>query len=89
MRKYFMDNIRCLIILLLIPYHAAQAFNTWGELNYFVFYPDRVISSFIVFCSPFYMPVMFLLAGISTQYALKKRTPGQFVVERIKKSTPP
>ena len=85
MRKYFMDNIRCLIILLLIPYHAAQAFNTWGELNYFVFYPDRVISSFIVFCSPFYMPVMFLLAGISTQYALKKRTPGQFVVERVKR----
>ena len=30
MRKHFMDNIRCLVIFLLIPYHAAQAFNTWG-----------------------------------------------------------
>jgi len=85
MRKYFIDNIRCLIILLLIPYHAAQAFNTWGELNYFVFYPNKAISSFIVFCSPFYMPVMFLLAGISTRFALKKRTYGQFMIERVKR----
>ena len=85
MRKYFIDNIRCLIILLLIPYHAAQAFNTWGELNYFVFYPNKAISSFIVFCSPFYMPVMFLLAGISARYALKNRTYGQFLLERVKR----
>ena len=85
MRKHYIDNIRCLIILLLIPYHAAQAFNTWGELNYFLFHPDKAISSFIVFCSPFYMPVMFLLAGVSTRYALKKRTYGQFVAERVKR----
>ena len=85
MRKHYIDNIRCLIILLLIPYHAAQAFNTWGELNYYLFYPDKAISSFIVFCSPFYMPVMFLLAGVSTRYALKKRTYGQFVIERVKR----
>ncbi len=85
MRKHFMDNIRCLVIFLLIPYHAAQTFNTWGELNYFVFWPNKAISSFIVFFSPFYMPVMFLLAGISTRYALKKRTCGQFIIERIKR----
>lgn len=85
MRKHYIDNIRCLIILLLIPYHAAQAFNTWGELNYFLFRPDKVISSFIVFCSPFYMPVMFLLAGVSTRYALKKRSYGQFIAERVKR----
>lgn len=31
------------------------------------------------------MPVMFLLAGISTRYALKKRTYGQFFIERVKR----
>lgn|GEM_PF-2800475 len=40
---------------------------------------------FIVFCSPFYMPVMFLLAGVSARYALKKRTYGQFISERVKR----
>lgn len=74
-----------MIILLLIPYHAAQAFNVWGELNYIVFSPSKVISSFTVFFSPFYMPLMFLLAGMSTKYALKKRSYGQYIVERIKR----
>ncbi|MCR5060362.1 MAG: acyltransferase [Saccharofermentans sp.] len=85
MRKHFIDNLRWIVILLLIPYHASQAFNTWGELNYICFSPDKAISSFIVFFSPFYMPLMFLLAGISTRYALKKRTYGQFILERTKR----
>ncbi len=85
MRKHYIDNLRWIVILLLIPYHAAQAFNTWGELNYIVLYPDKVISSLIVFMSPFYMPLMFALAGMSTCYALKKRTYGQFLTERVKR----
>lgn len=85
MRKHFIDNLRWIVILLLIPYHAAQSFNTWGELNYICFQPNRLISSLIVFLSPYYMPIMFLLAGMSTGYGLKKRTYGQFVAERIKR----
>lgn len=85
MRKYFIDNIRWIVILLLIPYHAAQAFNTWGEMNYIVFEPNRVLSSIIVFLSPFYMPIMFVIAGMSARYALKKRSYSQFVVERVKR----
>ena len=80
-----MDNLRWMVIILLIPYHAAQAFNVWGELNYIIFSPNKAISSFIVFLSPYYMPLMFLLAGISARYALKKRSYGQFIVERIKR----
>ena len=85
MRKNFIDNIRWMIILFLVPYHAAQAFNTWGELNYIVFEPNKVLSSIIVFLSPFYMPIMFLLAGMSARYALMKRSYGQFVSERTKR----
>ena len=85
MRKWFIDNLRWIVIFLLIPYHAAQAFNVWGEMNYICFTPNKAISSMTVFLSPYYMPLMFLLAGMSTRYALKKRTYGQFVVERIKR----
>lgn len=85
MRKHFIDNLRWLDVFLLIPYHAAQSFNTWGELNYIYFSPNKAISSFIVFFSPFFMPLLFLLAGISAKYALKKRTYGQFIIERIKR----
>lgn len=85
MRKQFIDNLRWMDVLLLIPYHAAQAFNTWGELNYICFEPNKVISSFIVFFSPFFMPLLFLMAGMSTRYALKKRTYWQYVIERVKR----
>lgn len=72
-------------VFLLIPYHASQAFNTWGELNYIFFAPNRGISSFIVFFSPFFMPLLFMLAGMSTRYALKKRSYSQYIAERIKR----
>ncbi len=85
MRKYFIDNLRWMVILLLIPYHAAQSFNTWGELNYICLVRSRSISSLIVFLSPYYMPLMFLLAGMSTKYALSRRSYGQFILERIKR----
>ena len=85
MRKQFIDNLRWLDVLMLIPYHAAQAFNTWGELNYICFAPNKAISSFIVFFSPFFMPLLFLLAGMSTKYAFRKRTYGSYFLERIKR----
>ncbi|MCR5768743.1 MAG: acyltransferase [Lachnospiraceae bacterium] len=85
MRKQFIDNLRWMDVFLLIPYHAAQAFNTWGELNYICFVPNKAISSFIVFFSPFFMPLLFLLAGMSSRYALNKRTYGQFIIERVKR----
>jgi len=85
MRKHFIDNLRWMIILMLIPYHAAQAFNVWGEPNYITFTPDKSISSLIVFLSPFYMPIMFVLAGMSTKYALRKRSRGEFLKERVKR----
>ena len=72
-------------VFLLIPYHAAQAFNTWGELNYICLAPNRAFSSFIVFFSPFFMPLLFLLAGMSTRYALQKRSYGQYIMERVKR----
>ena len=87
MRKYYIDNIRWMIILLLVPYHAAMAWNVWGEPNYINFESNKIISGIVVFFSPYVMPLMFLLAGISTKYALQKRTVGQYVLERTKKIT--
>ena len=85
MRKYYIDNLRWFIIMLLIPFHAAQAFKTWDEPNYIVYGPNAVISSVIVFFAPFVMQILFLFAGMSIRYALKKRSYGQFAAERVKR----
>lgn len=85
MRKNYIDNLRSILILMLIPYHAAMAWNIWNEPNYILFEGNKILSSFIVFLSPYFMPVMFVIAGISTYYALQKRTAKQYICERSKK----
>ncbi|MFT3983799.1 MAG: acyltransferase [Lachnospiraceae bacterium] len=84
-RKYYIDNLRWACILLLIPFHTAMAWNCWGEGNYIWFYKNRILSSFIVFISPWYMALLFVLAGISARLALRKKTYGCFIRERIRK----
>jgi len=85
MRKHYFDNLRWIILLILIPYHTAMAWNTWGEPNYIFFEGNRLISSIIVFFSPYFMPLLFVLAGISTKYALQKRTSKEYLIERVKR----
>lgn len=84
-RKHYIDNLRWIIILLLIPYHTAMAWNVWGEPNYTLFEGNRLISSIIVFFSPYFMPLLFVIAGISTKFALQKRTSKEYLIERVKK----
>lgn len=84
MRKHYIDNLRWIAILLLIPYHAAMAWNVWGEPNYIFFEGNKIISSIIVFLSPYFMPFLFLLAEISTKFAFQKRTVKQYILERAK-----
>ena len=84
-REYYIDNLRWMILLILIPYHAAQAWNTWGEANYIFFEGNKLISSIIVFFSPYFMPLLFVIAGISTRYALRKRTTREYLIDRAKR----
>lgn len=83
-RKYFIDNIRWICILLLIPFHTAMAYNNW-ESNYIMLGENKILSSFAMFMCPWFMPIMFVLAGMSARYALKRRSYKQFFIERIKK----
>ena len=72
-RVYYIDNLRWMTVSLLILYHAAMAYNTWGEANYIFLGAVKPISSVVVFISPWFMPLMFLLAGMSSKYSLRKR----------------
>ncbi len=83
-RKYEIDNLRWICILLLIPFHGAMAWNTW-EGNYIWFEENKVLSSLIIFITPWYMPLMFVLAGISARFALMGKSYGQFAKERVNK----
>ena len=85
MRKYYIDNIRILCILLLIPFHTAMIFNDFGESWYIHSRNNTLATLFVIGVYPWWMSVLFVLAGMSTVYALKKRTTRQYVKERFYK----
>lgn len=83
MRKYFIDNIRTLCILLLFPFHTCMIFNTFGDSFYVFSAPVKAFSEFVVVVYPWWMTLLFTIAGISSSYALKKRSGKEYAKERV------
>ncbi|MEU5836483.1 acyltransferase [Streptomyces diacarni] len=80
-RKEYIDWLRNLAILFLFPFHTARIFN--DDPEFYVKGPVNTLSSALVNISSFwFMPLLFLLAGISSFYALRKRSAGSYVKER-------
>ena len=84
-RVHYIDNLRWITISLLVLYHACMAYNTWGEKNYIFFKAVKPLALIVVLISPWFMPLMFLLAGISASYSLSKRGYASFIGERFKR----
>lgn len=85
MRKYYLDNLRFIFILLLFPYHTVMIYNDFGENFYIRGESNAFLSKFIIITYPWFMPLLFVIAGISTYYALQKRTNKQYIKERVNK----
>lgn len=84
-KMYYIDNIRWICILFLFVYHTCMIYNNFDEGFYVWAGENAYLSGLIIVCSPWFMPLLFVLAGISTRYALKKRTPREYILERIKR----
>ena len=84
-RLNYIDNLRSITIALLVLYHAAIAYNSWGEANYIFFERVNPIAAVVVLITPWFMPLMFLLAGVLASFSLKKRSAAEFVKERLKR----
>jgi len=84
-RRYDLDWLRVLAVLLLVPFHSALIFShNPGDI---VYVKDRLESEpliqFAYFVSQWHMPLLFIVAGASTWFALKSRTGGQYLKERF------
>ena len=85
MRKHYLDNIRIMIILMLIPYHTFMIWNNYGTKFYVWGRNNNILSTLIVLVAPWFMPILFVIAGMSTRYSLEKRNTKEFIKERINK----
>ena len=85
MRKHYIDNIRIMIILMLIPYHTFMIWNNYGTKFYVWGGNNNILSTLIVLVAPWFMPILFVIAGISTRYSLKKRSTKIYIIERMQR----
>ena len=84
-RKHYIDNLRVFTVLLLFPYHVFMIYNYWGEPWYI--HGGEIVSTswFIHVGWQWMMPILFAVAGISTAWALQKRSMREYVKERVHK----
>ena len=83
-RLHYLDNLRWMSILMLFPFHAAFIFCA-GWYGYYVLsdYPSTAAHMLTVSVEPWIMPLLFCIAGVSTKFALQKRTPHVYLKERV------
>lgn len=83
-RRYDIDWLRVIAVLLLIPFHTARIFDIWEPFYAKNAETSAALSySVIAFLNQWHMPLLFLLAGASTWFALGFRSGGQYAKERF------
>ena len=84
-RLHYIDWLRALAVLLLFPFHTWRVFN-FGDPFYVKSAQTPVgLSWVIAFIDRWHMPLLFVLAGMSTYLALGARGVGEYAAERVKR----
>ena len=85
MRKHYIDNLRNITILFLFPVHTFMIWNDFGIKFYVWLGENRLLSTLIVLINPWFMPLLFVLAGVSARFSLQKRSYKEFGANRVQK----
>lgn len=85
MRKYYLDNIRWITVLFVALYHVFFIFNSvipdLGMPFREVQYQDAIL--YVLY--PWFMILLFIVAGMSSRYYLEKHAVKEFVRSRARK----
>lgn len=86
MRQHYLDNLRWATVLLVLAYHVCYLFNGVGILGNIPGAPNLPVCDwFAAAVYPWFMVLLFLVAGMSSRFALEKRTVKEFLKERTVK----
>lgn len=83
-RQYSIDWLRVIAVFLLIPYHSAMIFVTWG-FHIKNASTSEGLTAFNAFLGMWQMPLLFVLSGAGTWFALGFRTAREYVRERFRR----
>ena len=88
MRKYYLDNIRWITVVIVVIYHVLYMYNAegiLGGLGKITNLTSQPYDIFMYFVYPWFMPVLFMVAGISSRLFLERHTDKEFVKSRTQK----
>jgi len=87
MRKNWIDNLRWVTVLLVLFYHVFYFYNNKGVFGGMGGFGDgpqyQDVVMYILY--PWFMPMLFLLAGVSAKYALDKHEVKEWFKDRTRK----
>jgi len=84
-RQYYIDWLRILLIISVYLFHVGMIFNTWelhvkNDVQY-----GGLLKLFMIFLHNWRMPLLFMISGAGTWYALKNISSGRYLLERTKR----
>lgn len=85
MRKHYLDNMRWIIILTVIPFHILFTSNSYGlgsSMPGMKNYPIMDMISVTLY-SRWIMPLLCMISGVVARYSLNSRTNKQFLKNRV------
>ena len=85
MRRYEIDWIRNISILMLFVYHTCAIFCQFGDFYIISQEKNFFADLIILLLFTWYMPMLFFLAGASTYFSFERRNMKEYIIERIKK----
>jgi len=81
-RIHYLDTLKVAVVYGIFVYHAALPF-TWTSWLVSNRQKSLVLTALAMFCFPWGIPMMFLLAGADSWFALRSRAPGAFLRSRF------
>ena len=88
MRKHYLDNIRWVTVAVVLLYHVFYMYNAEGVLGGVGKITGLEVQYYDMFqylVYPWIMPVLYIVAGISSRIVLDKKTTGEFIRSRTRK----
>ena len=88
MRRYYVDNVRWVTVVIVVIYHVLYMYNTEGILGGLGRITDLSVQYYDIFMYlvyPWFMPVLFIAAGMSSRYFLDGHSDREFVKSRTRK----
>lgn len=84
-RQYYIDWLRILLIISVFLFHLGMIFNTWEwHVKNNILY-GGLLRQVMIFLHNWRMPLLFMISGAGTWYALKNISPGRYLLERVRR----